>query len=262
MKSRPPTAISGIRCPLLIHYHAYLSPVAVMSPDLTTITSHLDEVRHRIAAAALAFQRAPAAVTLLAVSKGQPAMAIRAAYAAGQTRFGESYAQEALPKMHSLADLPLEWHFIGQVQSNKTRSIAEHFDWVHSVDRMKIAQRLNDQRPPSRPPLNVCIEVQLSNEPGKGGVTPEDVPGLAQAIATLPRLRLRGLAAIPEPSDDHERQRSMFGRLHHLSEVLLAEHIVMDTLSMGMSGDFEAAIAEGATIVRIGTAIFGARPSA
>ncbi|OIQ82055.1 hypothetical protein GALL_361560 [mine drainage metagenome] len=198
-------------------------------------------------------------VQLLAVSKTMPAAAIREAFAAGQLRFGENYVQEAVEKMAELADLPLEWHFIGPIQSNKTRPIAEHFDWVHGISRLKIAQRLNDARPDHLPPLQACIEINVSAESSKEGVAPAEVLQLARAIELLPRLRLRGLMAIPAPTRDIALQRQSFRMLRELLLSLNQQGLHLDTLSMGMSHDFPAAIAEGATIVRIGTAIFGAR---
>jgi pyridoxal phosphate enzyme (YggS family) len=203
--------------------------------------------------------RAPEQVRLLAVSKTFPADDVRAAAAAGQTAFGESYAQEALEKIALLTDLPLEWHYIGPLQSNKTRPIAEHFSWVHAVDRLKIAERLSAQRPTGLPDLNLCIQVNISGEASKSGVAPGEVLAMARAIAALPRLRLRGLMAIPEPAEGFEAQRAPFRRMRELLAELNAGGLPCDTLSMGMSGDLEAAIAEGATIVRVGTAIFGAR---
>ncbi|MCQ4248275.1 YggS family pyridoxal phosphate-dependent enzyme [Pseudomonas stutzeri] len=223
---------------------------------MSTIANNIAKVATRIREAAQAAARNPDQVHLLAVSKTQPAEAIRQACQAGLHDFGENYLQEALEKQADLADLPLTWHFIGPIQSNKTKSIAEHFDWVHSVDRLKIAQRLSDQRPESLPPLNICLQVNVSGEASKSGCEPQDVPELAQAIAALPRLRLRGLMAIPEPTDDPTEQRAAFARLRHLQAEL---QMNLDTLSMGMSQDLEAAIAEGATWVRIGTAVFGAR---
>ncbi|EQM81188.1 YggS family pyridoxal phosphate-dependent enzyme [Stutzerimonas stutzeri] len=223
---------------------------------MSTIANNIAKVATRIREAAQAAARNPDQVHLLAVSKTQPAEAIRQACQAGLHDFGENYLQEALEKQADLADLPLTWHFIGPIQSNKTKSIAEHFDWVHSVDRLKIAQRFSDQRPESLPPMNICLQVNVSGEASKSGCEPQDVPQLAQAIAALPRLRLRGLMAIPEPTDDPTEQRAAFARLRHLQAELQMD---LDTLSMGMSQDLEAAIAEGATWVRIGTALFGAR---
>ncbi len=223
---------------------------------MSTIANNIAKVATRIREAAQAAGRTPAEVRLLAVSKTQPADAIRQASEAGLHDFGENYLQEALEKQAALSDLPLTWHFIGPIQSNKTKSIAEHFDWVHSVDRLKIAQRLSDQRPESLSPLNICLQVNVSGEASKSGCEPQDVPVLAQAISALPRLRLRGLMAIPEPTDDPAEQRAAFARLRQLQQSL---DLGLDTLSMGMSQDLEAAIAEGATWVRVGTALFGAR---
>jgi pyridoxal phosphate enzyme (YggS family) len=225
---------------------------------MSTIASNIAKVATRIREAAQAAARDPDEVRLLAVSKTQPAEAIRHASAAGLGDFGENYLQEALDKQAELADLPLTWHFIGPIQSNKTKAIAEHFDWVHSVDRLKIAQRLSAQRPASLPPLNVCLQVNVSGEASKSGCEPQEVASLAKEIAALPRLRLRGLMAIPEPTEDPAEQRAAFARLRQLQEAL---DLRLDTLSMGMSQDLEAAIAEGATWVRIGTALFGARTS-
>ncbi len=198
-------------------------------------------------------------MTLLAVSKTQPAERLRELYQLGQRDFGENYLQEALAKQAALADLRICWHFIGPIQSNKTKSIAEHFDWVHSVDRIKVARRLSEQRPETLPALNVCLQVDISGEASKSGVPPEALPELAEAVAELPRLRLRGLMCIPAPSDDFAEQRRAFAEMRHGFEALRARGHALDTLSMGMSGDLEAAIAEGATLVRIGTALFGPR---
>jgi pyridoxal phosphate enzyme (YggS family) len=227
-------------------------------PDLI---HNLDAVRQRIALAAQVAGRDPRAVTLLAVSKTFPAEDVRAAHAAGQHAFGENYLQEALTKLDALADLrgSIEWHFIGPLQSNKTRPVAERFDWVHSVDRLKIAQRLAEQRPDGLPPLNVCVQVNVSGEASKSGVAPGEVAEVARAVAALPTLRLRGLMAIPEPTGSIEAQRAPHRVLRELFEQLRADGLALDTLSMGMSGDLEAAVLEGATMVRIGTAIFGAR---
>ena len=223
---------------------------------MSTIATNIAKVGTRIREAAQAVARDPDEVHLLAVSKTQPAEAIREASEAGVRDFGENYLQEALEKQADLTDLPLTWHFIGPIQSNKTKLIAESFDWVHSVDRLKIAQRLSAQRPEQLGPLNVCLQVNVSGEASKSGCEPHDVRELAHAIAGLPRLRLRGLMAIPEPSDDPAEQRAAFARLRQLQTEL---QLNLDTLSMGMSQDLEAAIAEGATWVRIGTAVFGAR---
>jgi hypothetical protein len=226
---------------------------------MTTIASNLQAVCDAMAAAAIKAGRAPDNVTLLAVSKTFAPDAIRAAHDAGQTRFAESYVQEALPKVAALHDLPIEWHFIGPIQGNKTRTIAEHFAWVHSVDRLKIAERLSAQRPAHLPPLQVCLQVNISNEASKSGVHPGEVAQLAMQVARLPQLELRGLMAIPAPSDEVAVQRKAFARLRELLEQLNGQGLQLDTLSMGMSHDFAAAIAEGATMVRIGTAIFGNR---
>jgi hypothetical protein len=226
---------------------------------MTAILSNLQAIHQAISQAAQAAQRDAASVRLLAVSKTFPADAVREAYAAGQHAFGENYAQEALDKIMALHDLPIEWHFIGPVQSNKTRDIAEHFTWVHSVDRLKIAQRLSAQRPTSLPPLNICLQVNVSGEESKSGVAPEEVLSLALQIEQLPQLKLRGLMAIPAPVDEVEQQRKPFAQLRELSQLLIKNGVAVDTLSMGMSHDFVAAIQEGATIIRVGTAIFGRR---
>ncbi|BBT37987.1 YggS family pyridoxal phosphate-dependent enzyme [Pseudomonas guariconensis] len=223
---------------------------------MSTIADNLSALAARIDSAAKAAGRDPASIQLLAVSKTKPANAVREAHAAGVLHVGENYLQEALTKQEELRDLPLTWHFIGPIQSNKTRSIAEHFDWVHSVDRLKIAQRLSEQRPADLAPLNVCLQVNVSGEDSKSGCQPADVPALASAIASLPGLRLRGLMAIPEPTEDRVAQEAAFATLRQLQEGL---GLGLDTLSMGMSHDLEAAIAQGATWVRIGTALFGAR---
>ena len=223
---------------------------------MSTIAENIAKVAARIREAAQAAGRDPATVGLLAVSKTKPAAAVREAHAAGLRDFGENYLQEALGKQAELADLPLNWHFIGPIQSNKTRPIAEHFQWVHSVDRLKIAQRLSEQRPAGLPPLNVCLQVNVSGEASKSGCAPEDLPALAEAVKQLPNLRLRGLMAIPEPTAELAAQHAAFARLR---ELLLDLNLGLDTLSMGMSDDLEAAIGEGATWVRIGTALFGAR---
>jgi pyridoxal phosphate enzyme (YggS family) len=227
-------------------------------PDLV---HNLHAVSQRIVLAEQLAGREPRSVALLAVSKTFPAEDVRAAHAAGQRMFGENYVQESLTKIEALADLraSLEWHFIGPLQSNKTRPVAENFDWVHSVDRLKIAQRLAEQRPAHLPPLNVCLQVNVSGEASKAGVTPAEAAEAAHAIAALPQLRLRGLMSIPEPADTIEEQRAPHRQLRELFERLRADGLALDTLSMGMSGDLEAAVLEGATIVRIGTAIFGNR---
>jgi hypothetical protein len=220
----------------------------------------LQSVLARIAQAAARAGRDPASVRLLAVSKQQPESMVRAAAAAGQREFGENYVQEGADKVDALADLPgLVWHFIGQLQANKTREVAARFDWVHTVDRERIAARLSAQRPHHAPPLQVLLQVRLADEAGKGGVTPTEVPALATAVAALPRLQLRGLMCIPPPAADLEAQRAPFRRLRELLDALNAAGHRLDTLSMGMSDDLEAAVLEGATIVRVGTAIFGRR---
>ncbi len=226
---------------------------------MTTIASNLQAVRDAMAAAAIEAGRAPDDVSLLAVSKTFASEAIREAYRAGQTRFAESYAQEALRKIAALPDLPIEWHYIGPIQANKTRAIAEHFAWVHSVDRLKIAERLSGQRPAHLPPLQVCLQVNISNEASKSGVPPDEAAQLASEVAQLPHLSLRGLMAIPAPSNDAAVQRAAFARLRELRGQLNRQGLQLDTLSMGMSHDFAAAIAEGATMVRVGSAIFGKR---
>ena len=223
---------------------------------MSTIAGNIAQVEARIRAAALAVHRDVTSIHLLAVSKTKPAAALREAHAAGVRDFGENYLQEARAKQIELADLPLCWHFIGPIQSNKTRDIAEHFAWVHSVDRLKIAQRLSEQRPADLPPLNICIQVNVSGEASKSGCTPADLPALAAAISALPRLKLRGLMAIPEPTEDRAEQDAAFAQVRSLQERL---NMGLDTLSMGMSHDLESAIAQGATWVRIGTALFCAR---
>jgi PLP dependent protein len=223
------------------------------------LTLHVNHVRSRIRSAAIAAGRDPESVTLVAVTKGKSAESVRLAATAGVTDFGENYLQEAQAKMDQLADLKLIWHFIGGIQSNKTRIIAERFDWVQSVDRLSVARRLSEQRPFHAPPLNVCIQVALVPEPSKGGVVPADLPELATAVAGLPRLKLRGLMCVPPPQPDAAAERAVFARLRAALNDLNAGGLKLDTLSMGMSGDFESAIAEGATLVRIGTALFGAR---
>jgi len=228
---------------------------------MPSIAANILQVRGRIAAAATRFNRPAGAAALLAVSKTCPADAVREAAATGQRDFGENYVQEALDKIAALADLRagLCWHLIGPLQSNKTRVVAEQFDWVHSVDRLKLAERLSAQRPAGLPPLNLCLQVNISGEASKSGVTPEELPALAQAVAALPGVRLRGLMAIPEPIEDPDAQRVPHRALKALFDQLRAQGLALDTLSMGMSADLEAAVAEGATWVRIGTAIFGAR---
>lgn len=226
---------------------------------MTTIASNLQAVRSAILNAAVAAARSPDEVSLLAVSKTFSAGAIRTALQSGQRCFAESYVREALDKIAVLQDLPLEWHFIGPIQSNKTRAIASHFAWVHSVDRLKIAERLSEQRPAHLPQLQVCLQVNISGEDSKSGISPDAAGTLAHDVARLPNLHLRGLMAIPAPSNTTAAQRTPFARLRELRDRLNRQGLKLDTLSMGMSHDFAAAIAEGATIVRIGTAIFGER---
>jgi pyridoxal phosphate enzyme (YggS family) len=235
--------------------------------SMATIGDNLQAVRKRIAAAARAAGRDPAAITLLAVSKTHPAARVVEAIAAGQRAFGENYVQEAVHKMDAIAEgsaqaIALEWHLIGPLQSNKTRVVAERFDWVQTIERQKVAERLSAQRPQTHAPLNILVQVNVSGEASKSGVEPQAALELAQAVARLPRLRLRGLMAIPEPTDDAALQRRRFRMLRELLEAVRARGLAVDTLSMGMSDDMEAAIAEGATMVRIGTAIFGAREHA
>jgi len=223
------------------------------------LTANVNHVRSRINRAALAAGRDPATVTLVAVTKAKAAESIRAAATAGVTDFGENYLQEALGKMDEVGVLPVRWHFIGGLQSNKTRPVAERFDWVHSIDRLSVARRLSEQRPFHAPPLNLCIQVALVPEPTKRGIEPADLPELAARTAELPRVRLRGLMCIGPPQPDVGSERQMFSRLRLLLQELNATGLELDTLSMGMSTDFESAIAEGATHVRVGTAIFGSR---
>jgi PLP dependent protein len=226
---------------------------------MTTIASRLQAVKMRIETAAAAADRRASDIALIAVSKTFPAAAVADAYAAGQVAFGENYVQEGVEKILALQALPLEWHHIGPIQSNKTGLIAQHFHWVHGVDRLKIAQRLAASRPEAMPPLQVCIQVNVSGEPTKGGVIPEDALALAREISVLPGLVLRGLMAIPEPSADAGRQRQSFRGVRQVRDEIVRHGVPMDTLSMGMSDDLEAAIAEGATLVRVGRAIFGSR---
>ncbi len=226
---------------------------------MSKIPEQLAQVQNRVQAALAAAGRADDAALLLAVSKKKSAAAIREAFACGQVCFGESYLQEALEKQQLLRDLPIEWHFIGPIQSNKTRAIAENFDWVHSVDRARIAVRLNDQRPPSLPPLNVCVQVNIDAEPTKAGVLPAELPAVLESVAQLPHLRLRGLMAIPAPRSDYAGQQQVLAQVASLLQEWQQRYPQLDTLSMGMSGDLEAAIAAGSTIVRVGTDIFGAR---
>jgi pyridoxal phosphate enzyme (YggS family) len=227
---------------------------------MSDLANRIDAVLARIRECEDRFHRQRGSVALLAVSKLHPASAVATAAASGLHRFGENYLQEALDKMQTLSHLNLEWHFIGPIQSNKTRGVAEHFAWAQSVDRLKIAQRLNAQRPDMLPPLNICLQVNISGEDTKSGLDLEALPDIAEAVAALPRLRLRGLMAIPVPSGDFAAQRREFARLREAWARLCRQGLELDTLSMGMSGDLEAAIAEGATLVRLGTAIFGPRP--
>ena len=229
---------------------------------MSAIASNLQAVRARIVKAANAAGRPPAAVELLAVSKTWPVDYVIAAARAGQRAFGENYVQEGVDKALATVDLDLTWHFIGPLQSNKTRLVAEHFAWVHSLDRLKIAERLSAQRPAGLPPLQVCVQVNVSGEASKSGCSPDEAVALCRAVAALPRLKLRGLMAIPEPADDFAAQRAPLRRLREIGEQVRAAGLQIDTLSMGMSHDLEAAVAEGATIVRIGTAIFGERKHA
>lgn len=226
---------------------------------MASITENISSVRQQIADSARAAGRSPDAVRLLAVSKTQGPEQVREAFAAGQRDFGENYVQEALAKITALPLPDIRWHFIGPIQSNKTREIAAHFDWVHSVDRVRIAQRLDAQRPAGKPPLNVCIQVNLSGEESKSGITLAEVEPVCSSISKLAHLRLRGLMAIPAPCADHDEQRRVFRPLTELLNSLRSRYPTLDTISTGMSGDFDAAIAEGSTIVRVGSAIFGAR---
>jgi PLP dependent protein len=228
---------------------------------MASIALKLQQVRHRISQACALAQRDVQSVTLLAVSKTFAADTVREAHAAGQRAFGENYVQEALAKVEALADLrpQLEWHLIGPLQSNKTREVAAAFDWVHTIDRLKVAERLSAQRPPELQPLSVCLQVNVSGEASKSGVAPAEVAALARAVAALPRLRLRGLMSIPEPVEGFDAQRAPHRQLREMFDALRSPGLVLDTLSMGMSADLEAAIAEGATIVRVGSAIFGER---
>lgn len=236
-------------------------PEALIIAMTHSIEFNIAKVRQLIREAEKKYHRDSGSVTLIAVGKRHPASLIREAATAGQLDFGESYLQEALDKQALLRDLPLVWHFIGPIQSNKTRAIAEYFDWVHSVDRIKIARRLSEQRPSHLPPLNICLQVNISAEESKSGFDPEQVGAVAGEISQLPGLKLRGLMAIPRATADFSQQRQSFHQLAEIAGKLRPQHSDLDTLSMGMSGDFEAAIAEGATMVRIGTDIFGPRPT-
>lgn len=226
---------------------------------MTTISANLQAVRARIEAAARKYGRNPDDISLLAVSKTWPADDVRQAVAAGQREFGENYVQEGVDKVTELAAAGLIWHFIGPLQSNKTRRVAETFDWVHSIDRLKIAERLSEQRPENLPPLQVCLQINISGEETKSGLGLSELPELAAQVSRLPRLKLRGLMAIPAPLADFEAQRQSFRQVRQMYEQLQQEGFALDTLSMGMTHDLEAAIAEGATMVRVGTAIFGER---
>jgi pyridoxal phosphate enzyme (YggS family) len=228
---------------------------------MASIELKLQQLRQRIERACTAVNRPVQSVTLLAVSKTFGADVVRQAHSAGQRAFGENYVQEALDKIDALADAspPIEWHLIGPLQSNKTREVAAAFDWVHSIDRLKIAERLSAQRPSDKAPLQLCLQVNVSGETTKSGVAPQDLPSLARAVAALPNVRLRGLMSIPEPVEDFEAQRAPHRRLRELFDALRTDGLPLDTLSMGMSADLEAAIAEGATMVRVGSALFGAR---
>ncbi len=223
------------------------------------VTENLSLLSDLLQSAAIDAGRDPAAVRLLAVSKKQPLEKIREAAACGQRDFGENFVQEGVDKIESLGDLDLTWHFIGHLQSNKTRVVAEYFDWVHTIDKLKTARRLAEQRPGGRPPLNICLQVNVDDEDSKSGVAPADVRDLAAACADLPNITLRGLMCLPAIREEFDEQRKPFATLRHLAEQLQADGINTDTLSMGMTADFRAAIFEGATIVRIGTALFGAR---
>jgi PLP dependent protein len=233
-----------------------------ISPADTTIANNLQALRAEIAAAAAAAHRSDDCITLVAVSKGHGAAQVRAAAACGVTDFGESYLQEALPKIAALRDLKLTWHFIGRIQANKTAAVAADFDWVHGVDRLRIAERLSAQRPHYAPPLQVCIQVNIAGEAAKAGIEPAAAPQLVQAVGALPRLKLRGLMCILPPGGSAVENRATFGAMQLLLQQLNAQGGALDTLSMGMSADFREAIAQGATLIRVGTAIFGPRPSA
>ena len=228
-------------------------------PHPSTIPAQLRQVQERIQQACVTAARDPLSVRLLAVSKTFPASQVAEAFAAGQTAFGENYIQEAVEKITALAHLPLEWHCIGPIQSNKTRLVAEHFGWVHSLDRLKIAQRLSEQRPDTLAPLNVCLQINIDGGPTKSGVAPAEALALAQAVAQLPRLRLRGIMTIPEPSEDFASASKIHREARALFDALCQTGLALDTLSMGMSADLEAAIAHGSTMVRVGSAIFGGR---
>lgn len=231
-----------------------------MTDNSSAAEARLHRVQQQIGQALVQHQRPADATQLLAVSKTRPVSELLALYQLGQRRFGENYLQEALEKIDQLGDYDIEWHFIGPIQSNKTRDIASHFSWVHSVDRLKIARRLSEQRPADLPPLNICLQVNVSGEASKSGCSLEELPQLAAEVARLPNIELRGLMAIPASNSDAEAQRRPFRLLREALQRLKDEGLALDTLSMGMSGDLDAAIAEGATLVRIGTALFGPRP--
>ncbi|MCP4595194.1 YggS family pyridoxal phosphate-dependent enzyme [Neptuniibacter sp.] len=228
---------------------------------MSSIAENLIQVRQQIKSSLEKTDRESSSVMLLAVSKTRPAEDLRQAYAEGQRDFGENYLQESLEKITALQDLDISWHFIGPLQSNKTKAVAENFNWMHTVDRLKIAQRLSDQRPSNLPPLNICVQVNISQEQSKSGVLPSELPELIAKISELPNICVRGLMAIPKATENQKEQQQAFARMQTLLTLLQETHPEMDTLSMGMSGDMDAAIAEGSTIVRIGTAIFGARPA-
>lgn len=230
------------------------------TPEHDDIARRLAAVRQRIRDAEAAYDRETGSVELLAVSKRQPVSALRTAIAQGQHAFGENYLQEGAEKREALAGEPIEWHFVGAIQSNKTRAVAEGFDWVHTVDRLKIARRLSEQRPDGLPPLQCCLQVNVSGEASKSGAEPAEVRALAHAIAALPNLRLRGLMTLPEAVTAFDAQRAAFRQLSEQQTGLINDGLALDTLSMGMSNDLEAAVAEGATMVRLGTAVFGPRP--
>lgn len=227
---------------------------------MTTAQARMEAVMERVRRAEGMYGRTPGSVTVIAVGKRHSVAALRALHDAGQRNFGENYVQEGIGKMEQLAGLELTWHYVGALQSNKSRGVAEHFDWVHTVDRLKVAERLSRQRPGDLAPLQLCIQVNVSGEPQKAGCPPEEVQALTERIAELPRVRLRGLMALPEPAEEFEAQRRPFARLRELLEACTQAGYGMDTLSMGMSADLEAAIAEGATHLRVGTALFGPRP--
>jgi len=242
----------------IVHQIEIFGNLGLMS---TQVSDKLQQVRQRIAKACASVGRAADAVTLLAVSKTMPAQAVREAYAAGQLAFGENYIQEGVDKIAELADLPLQWHCIGPIQSNKTQLVASHFAWAHSIDRLKIAERLSAQRPVHLPPLQVCLQVNVDGGLNKSGVSPPDLLALAEAVAKLPNLQLRGLMTIPEPAENDAAARAVHHQAKQLFDSLNAAGLKLDTLSMGMTADLEAAIAEGSTCVRVGTAIFGLRPT-